>query len=233
MSIIRLNLNDTFQVDSTEYEILVEAANKINGVPGAVLEIGSRRGGSAVIMMDALAANKDTSRPFFCVDPYGNIEIFCTNKNVTGHNINNGNIVEGDPESVDHFQSFRFDYTNEMRNRVLPSLYYYAFQRGFNFAFFCLEDTEFFARYGDGVPIYNEYKELINQYALVFFDGPHTTEAVHIELDFFIGRDTIGTMLVFDDIWMYDHDSIETKLFASGYETLSKGTIKASYQKVK
>ena len=57
----------------------------------------------------------------------------------------------------------------------------------------------------DGIPIYNENKSIINTYALVFFDGPHTTELVKYEFDFFYNKIPVGGILVFDDINQYNH----------------------------
>lgn len=231
MAIIRLSDEEVFGVDSQEYEILANAVKEVN-VPGAVVEIGTRRGGSAKLIIDVLEANGQTNRPMFCIDPYGNIDLEITNINASIHYPGKFDI-EGDPMSKDESFSTKFDYTNGMRNRIIPSLYYYAYQRGLNFTFFCLEDHEFFKRYSDGVPVYDEVKQLINQYAFVFFDGPHTNEAVDEELSFFLERDTIGTVFVFDDIWMYDHDKYEQIMFDNGYEILEKKQIKASYKKVK
>jgi hypothetical protein len=97
-----------------------------------------------------------------------------------------------------------------------------------------LEDTEFFKRYHDGVPTYNEHKILVNEYAFVFFDGPHDNQCLDLETEFFVKRAPVGAVFVFDDIWMYDHDKIvEEKLFAHGFEVHEKKQIKASYIKVK
>ena len=230
MGIIRLSDEEVFATDSSEYDILVDAAKKIKGVEGAVVEIGTRRGGSAKMIMDAIASEGEANRPMFCIDPYGNIDLEITNINASVHYPGKYE-VEGDPESKDISFKTKFDYTNTMRNRIIPSLYYYAFNKGFNFTFFCLEDHEFFKRYADGVPVYDEQKKLMNQYAFVFFDGPHTNEAVDEELNFFLERDTKGTVFVFDDIWMYDHDKFEEIMFKRGYKTLEKGGVKASYQK--
>ena len=75
MSVIRLFTEEVFSTDSQEYEVLTNAVNQIKGVPGAVVEIGTRRGGSAKMIIDTLANNHDTNRSMFCIDPYGNIEI--------------------------------------------------------------------------------------------------------------------------------------------------------------
>lgn len=232
MSLIRLYTNEVFQTDSQEYEILYNAVTSVKETKGGIVEIGTRRGGSAKIIIDALKENSDTRRNMFCIDPYGNIEIECTNLNMSVHypHLN----VDGDPASKEIKSPHRFDYTNEMRNVTIPSLYYYAYQAGLNFQFFCLEDNEFFKRFADGVPCYNDYKEYVNQYAFVFFDGPHTDEIVKEEVMFFNQRAVIGTVYVFDDIWMYSHDElIESILHSEGFEVLQKGKIKASYKKVR
>lgn len=228
---IRFNTDDVFQTDSQEYDILVNGALKIKGVEGAVVEIGTRRGGSAKMIIDALVSNEDTDRSMFCIDPYGNIEIECTNLNMKIHYPQVQ--LDGDPESKDITKPYRFDYDNSMRNQVIPSLYYYAYQAGLNFNFFCLEDVEFFNRYADGVPVYQDTKKVEGKYAFVFFDGPHDNKTLFFETEFFLKRSNVGTVFVFDDIWMYDHDGIEKVLFREGFELLEKQNIKASYVKVK
>lgn len=229
MAMIRFSDEEVFGVDSQEYEVLTNAALKIRGVPGAVVEIGTRRGGSAKMIMDALVQNGDNNRSMFCIDPYGNIDYIQTNLSLSVHNPEVEK--EGDPQSKELTKAIKLDYDNSMRNRIIPSLYYYGYQNGFNFTFFCLEDTEFFARYADGVPVYDEVKKIEDKYAFVFFDGPHNSEAMVTETNFFLTRSNIGTVFVFDDIWMYDHDAIEAILFAEGFEVLEKKNVKASYIK--
>lgn len=233
MGIIRFSDEEVFGVDSREYEILANAAAKLSReTPGAVVEIGTRRGGSAKIVIDTLFRNNNSDRSMFCIDPYGNIEIECTNLSTTIHNPDRK--IEGDPNSRELTSKQRFDYDNGMRNRVIPSLYYYAYQHGLNFSFFCLEDTEFFKRYADGVPVYNNFKVLMNEYAFVFFDGPHDNVSVDVETSFFLERAPVGAVFVYDDIWMYDHDRVvEEKIFPRGFEILEKQHVKASYIKTK
>jgi len=228
MSMIRFSTEEVFATDSQEYEVLMNAAAQIANVEGAVIEIGTRRGGSAKMIIDVLA-NQGQKRSVFCIDPYGNIEIDCTNLNMAIHNPDRK--IEGDSQSKEITSPQRFDYDNTMRNRVIPSLYYYAYQAGMNFTFFCLEDTEFFNRYSDGVPVYENEKKIENKYAFVFFDGPHDNKTLFLETDFFLNRCNIGTVFVYDDIWMYDHDAVEKMLFENGFEVLEKKQIKASYVK--
>jgi cephalosporin hydroxylase len=234
MAIIRFSDEEVFGTDSQEYEILVNAVAAVKpDVPGAVVEIGTRRGGSAKMIIDTLVHTGNSNRSMFCIDPYGNIEIECTNLNMTIHNPDRA--IEGDKMSKELTSPQRFDYDNTMRNRIIPSLYFYAYNAGLNFSFFCLEDHEFFNRYGDGVPVYDNVKKYENEYAFVFFDGPHDNSALHLEVDFFVQRAPAGAVYVFDDIWMYDHDEIveQKYLFPNGFEVLEKSKIKASYIKTK
>jgi cephalosporin hydroxylase len=82
MAIIRFSTEEVFGTDSQEYEILTHAVSKVGNTPGAIVEIGTRRGGSAKMIIDVLAENGNTDRSMFCIDPYGNIEIECTNLNI-------------------------------------------------------------------------------------------------------------------------------------------------------
>ncbi len=233
MSVIRFNTDEVFQTDSSEYEILVRAAQHCAQLktPGGIVEIGTRRGGSALMIMQGFHGVEGASnRLFCCIDPYGNIEIDCTNKNLSIHYPQVE--LEGDKDSTDVTKAMRFDYTNGMRNRVIPSLYYVAYQAGFDFRFFCMTDYAFFNSFAGGVPTYDQEEVYVNEYAFVFFDGPHDNELVNLEVNFFLDRAVVGTVFVYDDIWMYDHDSIEELIFQNGFELLEKGNIKASYVKV-
>lgn len=233
MAIIRFSDEEVFGVDSQEYEILVNGVAAVKqDVPGAVVEIGTRRGGSAKMIIDTLVQNGNNDRSMFCIDPYGNIEIECTNLNMSIHNPERS--IEGDKMSKEITSPQRFDYDNTMRNRIIPSLYFYAYNAGLNFNFFCLEDTEFFKRYSDGVPVYDDYKKLENQYAFVFFDGPHTTTEVLEETKFFVERSVVGTVFVYDDEWMLDTEgTIIPYLVENGFEIMERGNIKGSYIKTK
>ena len=231
MAIIRFSDEEVFSTDSQEYDILYNAASNIKDVEGAVVEIGTRRGGSAKIIIDALVSTGENKCSMSCIDPYGNIDYVQTNRSLAVHNPEIK--IEGDPNSVEITKAIKLDYDNDMRNRIIPSLYFYAYQRISNFIFFCLEDSEFFKRYADGVPVYDQEKKIEDKYAFVFFDGPHTTEAIEEETAFFIGRTNVGSMFVYDDIWMYDHDKVEKNLLENGFEIHEKRQIKASYVRIK
>lgn len=197
--------------DSLNYEVLDIAVLQIKHVPGAVCELGTRRGGSLKVIVDSLLNNEDFQRNVVCVDPYGNIDYQL-----------------GETEGA---RPLKLDYTNDMRNESMAAIYEYAQEKPVNIVFMCMEDVEFFARYGEGVPFYNEVKTIENQYALVFYDGPHTLEALNVEIDFFNPRSPIGAVWVFDDITLYPHAQIEEKIFAMGWELLETSPRKSSYVK--
>lgn len=212
-----MSLNDTaalhLTTDSGAYHVLVEAVMRAKSAPGLICEIGTRRGGSAKFIIDALVENQDTDRTLVCIDPYGNITY-----------------MDRDNMPV------QFDYTNDMRRETIPLLTAYAYAKIKNFIFFNLEDTEFFERFADGVPTYNNGKEKTNKYACVFFDGPHDYDSVCKEVQFFLPRTSVNSTFIFDDISdnRYDHDKIETDyLFCNGWEPLNHSAPKKSYVKVR
>jgi hypothetical protein len=192
--------------DSLEYEILEEAVERVADVFGFTCEIGVREGGGTKLIMDTLKKTGQ-KKIHIAIDPFGNIE-------------------------YDHWESRRerVDYTNDMKRRMLKNLYEYCHEESMECLFFPLEDTEFFKRYADGVPIYNESKIILNQYALVFFDGPHTTDLVLREFEFFRNKVPIGGALVFDDINQYPHmKTLDSHIRSCGFKVLTQGNHKISY----
>lgn len=204
--------NYTLDTDSSEYHVLENAVKAIKNIPGILCEIGTRRGGSLRIIVDSLLRNEDLDRNVVSIDPYGNIEY-----QVTEH------------------MKCRIDYTNQMKNETTSALYDYICQKPVNLVMLPLEDTEFFNRFSDGVPFYNSVKTVVNEYALVFFDGPHRSEDIIKELKFFQSRTSKGAFYIFDDIdnGYYPHDkTVEPWLFTNGWELIEKNTYKASYRRL-
>jgi hypothetical protein len=202
-------LTDGLATDSEAYDILQDAVKAVKGVPGLCLEIGTRRAGSTKIIIDALLASGDLGRSIVCLDPYGSILY-----------------------AAEEGKKLRIDYTNEMRKNTLCNLHKYARGKPVNVFLLILEDTEYFTRFADGYPVYDQEKRLINEYAMVFFDGPHDVQSVMKEIEFFQSRTPVGGMWVFDDITSYPHDRVvEPKLFELGWKLVNKKAPKASYVK--
>jgi len=206
------NMQNFLEVDSQDYHVLSNAVKRVKNVPGIICEIGTRRGGSMKIIIDTLLENNDNDRNIVGIDPYGNIDY-----------------------QVNEVDKKKIDYTNNMRNQTLSSLYNYVTNKRVNLLMLILEDTEFFEKFKNGIPFYNEEKIILNQYALVYFDGPHSTELIMKEIEFFNERTPIGGYWVFDDVdnGFYPHnEQIEPWLLNNGYKMVEKTRCKASYVKL-
>jgi len=131
---------------------------------------------------------KDKKHWHIGIDPYGNLNY----------------------QHYDNSESYTCDYTNSMKLQLIKDIDYQ------NFTLFPMGDDEFMKRFHDGVPIYREKKELINNYDLVHFDGPHKTVDVLKEVMFFVQRSRAGTVFVFDDYPKFDMDLI-LKIIVNDY----------------
>lgn len=193
--------------DSADYHLISKGVQMSMATPGMTCEIGLRRGGGTKHIIDVLAGEV-RRKVHIAIDPYGHI-----------------------PYEHKQDQVVQLDYTNQMRDECLANLYQYTLLKKVPFIFFNLEDTEFFKRYHDGVPVYDIEKSLQNRYSFVHFDGPHAVQPLKEEIFFFLERSEPGTCWVFDDVTgYYDHDEIEAVLFAHGFKLIEKTRHKALYQ---
>jgi hypothetical protein len=191
-----------FQQNGFDYQVLEAAAKRIKGVDGIICEIGLRAAGGTKLIMDTLISNHDTDRLCVAIDPYGELPYQVTDTQTTGN-----------------------DYTNIMMKKSLASIYTYIQNFNLDFYFFPLEDFEFFKRYSEGIPYYGgKEKKFVNNYALVYFDGPHTTQITLDETKFFEPRAVHGSCFVYDDITgYYDHQVITDYLLERNW-TLGERT---------
>jgi hypothetical protein len=200
-------------IDSKNYEVLQNAVAEVKDLdPKAMsVELGVRAGGGSALMIDTLVKTGQKDRTHCLIDPYGSILYETSEGNVTKH-----------------------DYTNEMRDICLVDIYYHVFEQHdskINVLPFIMEDTEFFERFGTGVPVYNEYKEILNTYAVVHFDGPHAIAPLKTEVDFFLPRSLNGSMFCFDDLENYPHfEEFEPWLLDQGLTVFEISQRKASYK---
>lgn len=196
--------------DHEQHNILYNAAKDIVGVEGIVCEIGLRQGGGMGVMILGCIDSENTARPFISVDPYGNL-MYSAMEGVTK----------------------RLDYTNEMKYITMINLYKLALEKNLMLDLITLEDTEFFKRFEDGIPVYNLDKKIYTNYALVHLDGPHFLNEVMCEVDFFIDRISMNGYIVFDDVHFYDLSKIHEKLLANNkFILVENDGQKASYKRV-
>jgi hypothetical protein len=190
--------------DSSEYEFFDEAIQLLKNPIGVSVEIGVRRGMGTKCIIDAYRKyHPNISLTHLGIDPYGNI-LYRTSDSDKGG---------------------RLDYTNKMKQDALLAI----IKDYPEFNFVNLEDSEFFKRYADGYPIYNYEKKLLTQYETVHFDGPHDTESVMKEVNFFLDRRPKQCVYIFDDIDTHDIDKIGKHLIWNGFKQFKKGNRKAVY----
>lgn len=179
--------------DSKDMAYLYSAAKNLN-VDAPTVEIGLRYGGSTEAIACGLKAGTHSVRTHIAVDPYGDIGYVSWGK--SGH----------------------YNYTNKMRDDAVPVIRRVCSYHGVNFVYLPLEDTEFFARFSDGVPVYDHKAKAISRdYSLVHFDGPHGTNEVLREVEFFAPRSPLGCHWIFDDTEQYDHGTVEAELSRLGF----------------
>lgn len=198
--------NQNLPGDSGDYHLLALGVRLSAEVEGLTCEIGLRRGGGSYVIMDSIK-QYCPRKTHVAIDPYGHI-----------------------PYEHKEGQVVQLDYTNEMRDDCLMNIYQFARHIKCSFIFFNLEDTEFFSRFKDGVPVYNVEKKLEDKYSFVHFDGPHAVKPLVDEIKFFLHRTPVGGCWVFDDVvGYYDHDLIEKIIFENGFELVEKLHHKALY----
>ena len=190
--------------DSLEYEFFDEAIQLLKNPIGVSVEIDVRRGMGTKCIIDAYRKyHPSIQLKHLGIDPYGNI-LYRTSDNDKGG---------------------RLDYTNKMKQDALLAI----IKEYPEFNFVNLEDSEFFKRYADGYPIYDFEKRLLTQYETVHFDGPHDTESVMKEVDFFLDRRPEQCVYIFDDIDTHDIDKIGEHLIWNGFKEFKKGKRKAVF----
>jgi hypothetical protein len=198
--------------DHHNHQVLLNAASSIKEVDGIVCEIGLRRGGGLLLMMKACINNQDLKRHFIAIDPYGSI-----------------------PYKFRDGVTVRLDYTNSMKHETLSNLYSFCKDEDLSFDFFNMTDSDFFEKFSDGVLLYDEERSLVSEYALVHLDGPHQTEELIFEIDFFKNRMALGGIIVLDDVTeYYDLSKVENAILKEeNFSLIENDGFKASYRRIK
>jgi len=194
-----------FEGDSGEYEFLENAVKSLKNPIGVSVELGVRLGAGSKFIIDAYRKyHPQIALTHLGIDPYGNIDYATTDVSL----------------------NVKLNYSNEMKRKALLS-----FTKNYpEFHLVCLEDTEYFNRYADGYPIYNQNKKLLTQYEIVHFDGPHDTVSVRKEVDFFIPRKAKECVFVFDDIQNFNMKAIADYLVQQNFKEIKTGKHKTIFK---
>lgn len=191
----------SLESDGVEYEMLESAVESVSQVPGLILEIGTRKGGSMEKIINSLMKSGQAGRNVISVDPYGHIPY----------------------NSGKQYGITRFDYTNEMKKEAMAALFELVKNKPVNFVPFCLTDQVFMWLFSDGVPIYDNMERCINLYAFAFLDGPHDTASVLSEIKFLSERMVKGAAIIIDNIDFFDLSYVITAAKMDGFEVVKKG----------
>ena len=193
--------------DSSEYHLITKHIGKLN-IDRATLtcEIGLREGLGSKIIMDAVREHKPNLYKHVAIDPYNNLSY--------EHYDNEGSVVAG--------------YTEEMKQKTVSYLY----QNYPEFDFYHMTDDYYFRTMGDGhqLGLFNNMM-LFGLYKVVHFDGPHTTEAVLQELNFFIPRSETKALFIIDDYKDLRMGIVDMLLLTYNFKVVEEGENKIIYQK--
>jgi len=191
--------------DGAEYEVLQAQAAEVKDVPGIVCEIGGLHGFGTFLLMNTMGKNKK----YLLVDPYGNIpydDVFGSTR--------------------------RWNYSNVVKANMMANMGRWCAENEYDFYFYPITDFEFMRRFADGVPVFDEDPIGITQYCLVHIDGPHTTQLVMREAEFFISRISLWGAIVFDDVAQYNHAPVDKLMRENGFRFGAHGrTHKIGYVK--
>lgn len=196
--------------DSWDYWIITNAIKAIpEDISGLSCEIGLRRGGGSKFIVDSIKNRKEKDRVLVAIDCYGGLPYKHKEKEVVF-----------------------MDYTNDMRDQTIGLMHEYCYVAGVNFIFYNLTDSKFFQLFLNGVPVYNNGVEYnYYNYIFVHFDGPHDSESLLKEFDWFNRRMNVGSTIVLDDITYYDFDKVHRVILENGWIPHEYTKKKISYQK--
>jgi hypothetical protein len=195
--------------DGNDYHVIESVCLAVKDIDGLICELGINRGGGIELLINTFNSF-DQKRIFVGIDPYGDIPYADI----------------GGVRSV--------GYDNNVKSMFLKDIYNLCHETNTYFLFYNMTDVQFFKRFYDGVPVYKNCKEtIVDDYALVIIDGPHTTEAARLEFEFFNTRVVSGGIIIFDDIEQYPHmESLDEYIRSQGFEHFQITTYKAAYRKL-
>ena len=120
-------------------------------------------------------------------------------------------------QHYDNHEPLTYDYTDDMRDRMIQDFEPYRSK----FHFCNMTDKKFMVdNPGYGV-----------EYALVHFDGPHTTKDVLTEAIYFAHRSTSFARFIFDDYPKYNMQLISDCLKPFGFSVMEQGKNKICLEK--
>ena len=192
----------TIEGDSGDYDLLSAWSDKIAkrfAKKPAILtaEIGVRKGLGSKLIMNYVRGAYKNAHFHIGIDPYGDLKY----------------------KHYDKGEAVTMDYDQKMLTELKKD-----FAEEKRFTLFNTTDEHFMDKYFWGVEFFDEGKQyLINEYALVHFDGPHNTSDGLVEAVFFAKRSAPGSVFIFDDWKTYKSSVVRDCMREFGFEFISNG----------
>ena len=192
--------------DSSEYNFITEEIQKLKLDPVVLTcEIGLRRGLGSKTIMNAVINQGVEHYRHVAIDPYGDLKY----------------------KHYDDKDPYVCDYNDQMRMDTVRELYKYK-----QFAYFEFLDEYYFETMKKCYPItFNGNVYLKETYNVVHLDGPHTSEAVQNEVNFFASRMTDNSLLIIDDYKTMNLQSTRWFLQKISFEEVRKGERKLIFKR--
>ncbi len=179
------------------YEKVLEKAKSLpENIP--FVEIGTRRGGSALIFLTAIK-NSKIQRPLYTIDPYGSRPF-----------------QDGD-------MGFRTGTVDNYYRDAMKLLSIYCSMHNLFWTHFRITSFDFMKIY-EQINIWWDERVLRNPFGFVYLDGEHNENTVAKELDWFEPRMHEKGLIIIDDdenIKMSNFDTIK-KFFKLSYSNLNR-----------
>lgn len=226
--------NEEFYVYGGDNAILQNAAANTILTDDLVCSLSLQKGGSVKIIIDELFSKNNFSK-IVCVDPYGNVELTLTQY---GANINSQifgfewDSAWGDGVSLDQEIKIQYNFSNELRDSVVPVIHNYAKTQGMDFKFLNIGDTEFYQTYQNGITYYLDNTSVTkNTYKLVYVDRDPTTNNAIEATNFFKDKLVSGGLIIYDDYTLYNFTPVDELLMENDFTLVESGDWKVVYKK--
>lgn len=160
------------------FDYFYESALRVsNSIPSEYpfLEIGTRKGGSALFLMQAIIDSNNPNRPLITVDPFGSKPYNWDDKK-----------EDGNP------------YDDKMYKETMFRLSKFAFENNVLHIHYKMTSSNFIKIFPQ-IEIWSSYKFNQNMFAFVYLDGDHSTGTVEMEIGWFMNKIVSGGILLLDD----------------------------------
>lgn len=234
--------NTTFAIYGSDIEILERAVANTIHTDDLVCSLSLEKGGTVKIIIDELAKQNNESK-IISIDPYGNLPINITSfaaemtrrifLNYIPFQLNIKWDPEwGDPTSKTNVIPSQWNFSDELRDQVVPIVHNYATSKGMNFKFFNMTTDEFYDKFNDGIsyPIDGNIVKK-NTYKFILVDRDVTEEYAITATNFFKDKIVSGGIIVYDESTLYKFDNVHTLLVNNNFSLIESGDFKTVYKK--